>query len=87
MTGETNSIKKTTLDKCLKAKHDLEAEGRQLTEQDRHEIPSPALLSGTRVLEGEGLFICCVVGDSSCVGKIRAALEQEDNECSKKGVN
>lgn len=41
----------------------------------RYEIPSPALLSGTKVLEGEGLFIACTVGDNSCEGKIRAALE------------
>jgi hypothetical protein len=29
----------------------------------RFEIPSPALLSGTKVIEGEGVFIVCVVGD------------------------
>jgi magnesium-transporting ATPase (P-type) len=81
MTGETNSIKKMTIDKCLEVKRELEKDGKEFGEQDRHEVPSPALLSGTKVLEGEGLFLCCVVGDNSCVGKIRASLEQEDNEC------
>ena len=80
MTGEAHAIRKATCDECLKVKLEIQAEGRKLGEQDRFEIPSPALLSGTRVLEGEGLFLICVVGDNSCVGKIRASLEQ-DEEC------
>ena len=38
------------------------------------------MMSGTCVLEGEGLMLVCVVGDLSCVGKIRANLEQDDSE-------
>lgn len=44
------------------------------------EIPSPALLSGTKIIEGEGWYIICVVGSQSCLGKVRATLEQDDDE-------
>lgn len=32
------------------------------------------MLSGTRVLSGEGKMLVLVVGDASCVGKIAALL-------------
>ncbi|CAD8132398.1 unnamed protein product [Paramecium pentaurelia] len=80
MTGETHSITKGTINQCQKQKQELNDEGVQLGEQDRFKIPSPALLSGTRVLEGEGLFLICVVGDLSCLGQIKASLEQEEEE-------
>lgn len=34
---------------------------------DRYSIPSPVLLSGTRVLSGEGKMVVAVVGEASCV--------------------
>ncbi|CAD8172417.1 unnamed protein product [Paramecium octaurelia] len=80
MTGETNSIKKGTIQQCLLKKDELISEGAEFGEKDRFLIPSPALLSGTRVLEGEGLFVVCVVGDLSCLGQIKASLEQEEDE-------
>ena len=43
-----------------------------------HDVPSPVILSGTRMLTGEGKMIVTVVGDSSCLGKIRALLDQEE---------
>ncbi len=45
-----------------------------------HKCPSPILLSGTKIVSGEGYFLCIVVGVDSCSGKIRAALAQEDPE-------
>jgi magnesium-transporting ATPase (P-type) len=35
-------------------------------------------MSGTKVLTGEGKMIVAVVGDLSCNGKIRAALNHEE---------
>lgn len=35
-------------------------------------------MSGTKVLTGEGKMVVIVVGDLSCNGKIRAALNQEE---------
>jgi magnesium-transporting ATPase (P-type) len=36
------------------------------------------MMSGTKVLTGEGKMVVIVVGDLSCNGKIRAALNQEE---------
>ena len=36
------------------------------------------MMSGTKVLTGEGKMIVIVVGDLSCNGKIRAALNQDE---------
>ena len=46
----------------------------------KHTVPSPIMLSGTKVLTGEGRMVVLVVGDSSCIGKIRALLERDDPE-------
>jgi magnesium-transporting ATPase (P-type) len=35
-------------------------------------------MSGTRVLTGEGRMLVVVVGDQSCIGKIRALLEKDE---------
>ena len=37
-------------------------------------------MSGTRVLAGEGKMVVLVVGPQSCLGKIRALLEKDDDE-------
>jgi Ca2+ transporting ATPase len=47
---------------------------------NKHTVPSPILLSGTKILTGEGRMIVLVVGESSCIGKIRALLEKDDPE-------
>jgi magnesium-transporting ATPase (P-type) len=36
------------------------------------------MMSGTKVLTGEGKMVVIVVGDLSCNGKIRAALNKEE---------
>ena len=35
-------------------------------------------MGGTRVLTGEGKMVVIVVGDESCMGKIKALLNQEE---------
>jgi magnesium-transporting ATPase (P-type) len=37
------------------------------------------MMSGTKVLTGEGKMIVVVVGELSCVGKIRALASQDDD--------
>ena len=70
MTGETNSIKKNTIQNCVEKRNQLKMEG----EVDRHSTPSPLMMSGTRVLNGEGKMVAIVVGDDSSIGKISALL-------------
>jgi magnesium-transporting ATPase (P-type) len=52
MTGETDPINKNIIEICLKKKHDLEIIGGKKGEHEKHEIPSPILLSGTKILSG-----------------------------------
>jgi hypothetical protein len=42
---------KNTFANCLKKMKEIEANGTR-NESDRHEIPSPIMLSGTKVLTG-----------------------------------
>jgi len=46
---------------------------------NRHEIPSPILMSGTSIINGEGLFMALVVGPQSCEGKIESKLMSQDS--------
>lgn len=77
MTGESEPIKKSLLKYCINKKQHLEKTGEKNL-ADKHEIPSPILLSGTKVLSGEGKMVVLVVGDLSCIGKIRALLGTEE---------
>jgi P-type Ca2+ transporter type 2B len=77
MTGESDPVHKALLKHCLKKKQQLEDSGeKNLT--NKHEVPSPILLSGTKVLTGEGRMLVLVVGELSCIGKIRALLENDE---------
>lgn len=73
MTGETDPIRKATIPICIAKRDELIKEGNKNT-AGRHEVPSCVILSGTRILTGEGKLLVLVVGDSSCVGKISALL-------------
>ncbi len=45
-----------------------------------HAIPTPIILSGTKIVSGEGFFVVIVVGNDSCAGKIRAKLTGNEDE-------
>ena len=70
MTGETMSIKKATMEQCLAVKAKYTED--ELQEIGAHKIPSPILLSGTKIITGEGKMVVIVVGKYSCSGKIQA---------------
>lgn len=77
MTGETSPIRKNILSKCLKVSKELVESGEKNT-SGKHDVPSPIMLSGTKVLTGEGKMLVLVVGELSCIGKIRALLGNEE---------
>lgn len=62
---------------CLKKKREIEKSGEK-NEAGKDEVASPIMMSGTKVLTGEGKMLVIVVGDLSCNGKIRAALDQDE---------
>lgn len=72
MTGETNPIVKNILSVCVKRNSSI------ASETEKHVATSPVIMGGTRALTGEGRLVVVVVGDQSCIGKIRAMLEQDD---------
>jgi P-type Ca2+ transporter type 2B len=78
MTGESDELKKDSLENCKLRQQEKDAEYEYLktTDKNPHDIPSPLLLSGTQIATGEGWFVCIVVGKNSCVGKILGKLEQ-----------
>ena len=69
MTGETEPIKKDIFLKCVHSRNTVIAEGgKQYV--SAHEVPSPILLSGTKVLSGDGKMVILAVGKNSALGKI-----------------
>jgi magnesium-transporting ATPase (P-type) len=78
MTGESDELKKESLENCKLRQEEKDAEYEYHKEPKRnsHDLPSPVLLSGTQITTGEGWFIAIVIGKNSCVGKIMGKLEQ-----------
>lgn len=74
-------MKKQLLAACIQKKNQYIEEGSK-SEAGKHGVPSPIIMSGTRILTGEGKMIVFVVGDSSCIGKISALLRQSDPEAT-----
>jgi hypothetical protein len=77
MTGESDELKKDTMDNCKARQVEKDAEYEYLKSNNKnpHDLPSPVVLSGTQIATGEGWFVCIVVGKFSCVGKIMGKLE------------
>jgi magnesium-transporting ATPase (P-type) len=79
MTGETDAIRKATIAQA----EVLKSASNRIDYEDSlrgHKVPSPVLLSGTKIIGGEGFFLSIVVGPDSCSGKIRAKLVEEDED-------
>jgi len=78
MTGESDEIKKEPHKKCMRIKQEKEANLEKTTVAKisrKHDCPSPLLMSGTSVSQGEGKMLCLMVGDCSCLGEIIKKLK------------
>ena len=73
LTGESNLMRKESIQNCLKMKG------------DSGKYPSPMVFSGTTVKEGEGWMLVLATGPNSQAGKIREHVMQnkEDDESNK----
>jgi Ca2+ transporting ATPase len=80
MTGETDELKKDTLEGCLHKQEEKQTEFlySKNPKKSPHDLPSPILLSGTQIATGEGYFLVIVVGVHSCLGKIKQKLNQNN---------
>ncbi len=68
MTGETKAMQKESIEKCLSKKIELENKGIQNISHSS--IPSPIILSGTKVISGTGRMVVINIGKNSAIGKI-----------------
>jgi len=88
MTGESDELKKETLETALKKKEEYEEENekpapdaKEGVKTDHHAVPTPVLLSGTSIQTGGGSkILITVVGKRSAMGKIKEALSQTGAE-------
>lgn len=69
MTGEPDPIKKEIMLKCVHQRNTIIAEGGKQY-ASAHEVASPIVMSGTRVLSGDGKMVVIAVGKNSALGKI-----------------
>lgn len=77
MTGETKPMTKDSVDKCLKKQQELVQQHKEI---QIHDLPSPVILSGTRVLNGSGSMIVINVGANSSIGKIQQLISSGEEE-------
>lgn len=78
MTGETMPMKKNVLKYCIEQRNQILADN-QRDGNSSHEVASPVLLSGSKVLSGEGKMVALAVGKLSAIGKIQNILSNEDD--------
>ena len=73
LTGESNLMRKESIENCLKLQN------------NNGKLPSPLVFSGTTVKEGEGWILILATGPNSASGKIREHVMQnkEDEESNK----
>lgn len=77
MTGETLPIHKEVFLKCQHKRNIIVAEGGK-DSATAHDVPTPIMLSGSKVLSGEGKMVIIAVGKLSALGKIQALLTADE---------
>lgn len=79
VTGESNTMKKIPYTECLSKIEYIKA--RHPEDLEKHTaVPSPVLLSGTKVFKGTGLYMVIVVGKISFMGELKESMEGEQEE-------
>ena len=76
MTGETQEFRKETLEQCEIILEEQKYDS-NYNIPINSDIPSPILISGTRIITGEGWFMAVVVGKNSCISKITSYIKMK----------
>jgi len=79
MTGETDPMRKDILADCVFKMKELQNKN---SCYNSHDVSSPCMMSGTKVLTGEGKFVAIVIGEESCEGKVGKLLREEDDSAT-----
>jgi Ca2+ transporting ATPase len=81
MTGETDPIHKATIDECVKKRNEIQSSGKTGS-HGIHDVPTPIMMSGTKVLGGSGIMVVTTVGKDCAIGKIKALVEDGEPEAT-----
>ena len=79
VTGESDTMKKVNYNECLK-KIEYIKKNHPEDLKKHTAVPSPVLLSGTKVFKGTGLYLIIVVGKISFMGELKESMEGEQEE-------
>eukprot|EP01017_Pseudomicrothorax_dubius_P027845 TRINITY_DN3255_c0_g2_i1.p1 TRINITY_DN3255_c0_g2~~TRINITY_DN3255_c0_g2_i1.p1 ORF type:complete len:826 (-),score=136.99 TRINITY_DN3255_c0_g2_i1:35-2512(-) len=74
--GESKRVSKATLADCISKRNTLKSQG---IIKDVTAVPSPVLVSGSKVVSGDGLLVVIAVGSNSSLGKISAILDEYED--------
>lgn len=79
MTGEPDPMLKNSINKCLEKVAEIMEEGRENL-VGNHEVPSPILVSGTKIANGTGKMVIFLVGKGSSIGKIKETVDSNKKD-------
>ena len=82
LTGENDLMHKENLKVCSKEKRNFKKSMKKnsMLKKDKHVLPSPIVISGTSIAQGNGWMIAIAVGPNSTEGKISILAEQEEED-------
>jgi len=79
MTGEPDPMLKASIKKCDEKIGEIMEEGRENL-VGNHEVPSPILVSGTKISNGTGKMVIFLVGKGSSIGKIKETVDSNKKD-------
>lgn len=80
LTGESKQIAKCKYEICCDILNKMRNSHEVINDLNLSSIPSPIILSGTQLSNGEGYFLSLAVGSNSCAGRIFNSLSEEDEK-------
>ena len=82
LTGENDLMQKETLNKCKKLRRKILKQSKENPEfvTNKHDVPSPVIISGTSVAQGTGIFVAIAVGPNSKEGRVTGLAENNTEE-------
>jgi Ca2+ transporting ATPase len=74
MTGETKAIHKASIAECAQKRDQIMSSGKS-SKHSVHDVPTPIMISGTKIVGGSGHMLVILVGDDCAIGKIKKLVE------------
>jgi P-type Ca2+ transporter type 2B len=77
LTGENDLMIKETIKECNRIRRKIK---KSHSSGNKHDVPSPVIISGSTVAQGMGVIVAIAVGTNSKEGRISDLAEQEEEE-------